>query len=101
MNNNLKELKVIFMSTPDFSVPSLLSLINNANVVAVVTQPDKKVGRKQEITQPAVKKIALNNKIKVLQPATLKGNAEFIQRVKDLKPDLIVVVAFVVVTAND
>jgi methionyl-tRNA formyltransferase len=91
---NIKDVKIIFMGTPDFSVPSFLSLINNANVVAVVTQQDKKVGRKQELSQSPVKKVALEHKIEVLQPITLKGNVEFIRRVKDLKPDLIVVVAY-------
>jgi methionyl-tRNA formyltransferase len=82
------------MGTPDFSVPSLLSLSKLANIVAVVTQPDKKVGRKQVISQSPVKKVALENKIEVLQPEKVRGNAEFIQRVKDLNPDLIVVVAY-------
>lgn len=82
------------MGTPDFSVPVLNSLIKGSNVIAVVTQPDKRVGRKQEITQSPVKKVALEHKIEVLQPEKIKGNAEFIKRVKDLNPDLIVVVAY-------
>lgn len=82
------------MGTPDFSVPSLLSLISQTNVVAVVTQPDKKVGRKQEVTQSPVKKVALGNKIQVLQPEKVKGNQEFIKQIKDLQPDLIVAVAY-------
>jgi methionyl-tRNA formyltransferase len=94
MNTNLKNIKVIFMGTPDFSVPSLLSLISQANVLAVVTQPDKKVGRKQEITQSPVKKVSLENRIQVLQPDEIKGNLEFIKLIKDLQPDLIVAVAY-------
>lgn len=94
MNNDIKNLKVIFMGTPDFSVPVFMSLIDKVNVIAAVTQPDKKVGRKQEVTQSPVKKVALENEIQVLQPDKIKDNAEFIQKVKDLAPDLIVVVAY-------
>lgn len=82
------------MGTPDFSVPCLLSLIKEADVLAVVTQPDKKVGRKQEVTQSPVKKVACENKIQVLQPEKIKGNQEFIKQVKALQPDLIVAVAY-------
>jgi methionyl-tRNA formyltransferase len=91
---NIQDFKIVFMGTPDFSVPSLLSLISQTNVLAVVTQPDKKVGRKQEVTQSPVKKIALEHKIEVLQPEKVKGNFEFIKQIKDLQPDLIVAVAY-------
>jgi len=82
------------MGTPDFSVPILNALIENYNVIAVVTQPDKKVGRKQVLTSSPIKKIALVNKIEVLQPEKISGNAEFIRRVKDLNSDLIVIAAY-------
>ncbi len=82
------------MGTPDFSVPILDVLIMNYNIIAVVTQPDKKVGRKQILTQSPVKKFALANKIEVLQPEKIKGNNEFICRIKDLNPDLIIVAAY-------
>ena len=62
----MKDLKVIFMGTPEFCVPILETLIENCNVIAVVTQPDKKVGRKQEIVYSPVKKVAIKNNIKVL-----------------------------------
>ncbi|OGY42428.1 MAG: methionyl-tRNA formyltransferase [Candidatus Buchananbacteria bacterium RBG_13_36_9] len=91
---NLKDYKIIFMGTPDFGAPVFLALIDKFNIVAAVTQPDKKVGRKQEITQSPIKKIALKNKIEVLQPEKVRDNAEFIQRVKSLQPDLIIVVAY-------
>ena len=57
----MKDKKVIFMGTPDFSVPVLEELIKNTNVVCVVTQPDKFVGRKSELKMPPVKEIALKN----------------------------------------
>ncbi len=91
---NLKKIKVIFMGTPDFSVPILNSLIEKYKVIAVVTQPDKKVGRKQILSQSPIKKIAQENKIEVLQPEKIRVNAEFIRRVKKLSPDLIVVAAY-------
>lgn len=90
------KIKIIFMGTPDFALPSLLSLIQDEDfeVMAVVTQEDKKVGRKQEIIPPAVKQLALKNNIPVFQPEKIKGNAEFINLVKELRPDIFVVVAY-------
>ncbi|MBN1325924.1 methionyl-tRNA formyltransferase [Candidatus Falkowbacteria bacterium] len=91
---NLKEEKIIFMGTPDFGAPCLKMLIENANVIAVVTQPDKKVGRNQVLTPPPTKQIALQNSIPVLQPEQVRGNPEFLKQIKELNPDLIVVVAY-------
>lgn len=82
------------MGTPDFSVPILDALTLNYNVIAVVTQPDKKVGRKQILTQSPIKKLALANKIEILQPDKIKGNAEFIRHIKELSPDVIIVAAY-------
>lgn len=94
MSNDLKNTKIIFMGTPEFSVPILGALIDNYNVVAVVTQPDKKVGRKQVITPPPVKELALEHDIEVLQPDKVKDNQEFLNEIKELSPDLIVVAAY-------
>ena len=68
----LKDLKIVFMGTPDFSVNVLEALINNCNVIGVVTQPDKIVGRKKELSFSPIKKIALKNNIKVFQPTKIK-----------------------------
>lgn len=83
------------MGTPEFAVKTLKSLIeNDYNVVAVVTQPDKPVGRHQDTLQPSeVKKYALRVGLPVLQPAKMK-NPEFISKLKSFNPDLCVVVAF-------
>ena len=86
----MKDLKVIFMGTPEFCVPILETLIENCNVIAVVTQPDKKVGRKQEIVYSPVKKVAIKNNIKVLQPAKIKEEYESIN---SLNPDIIITCA--------
>lgn len=87
----MKDLNVIFMGTPEFSVNVLNQLICNTNVIAVVTKPDKLVGRKQELTESAVKKVALENNITVIQP--IKIREEF-QSILDLKPDIIITCAY-------
>ena len=88
-------MKIVFMGTPDFAIPSLKILIeNNHSILAVVTTPDKERGRGQKITFTAVKQFAVENNIPVYQPEKLKGNNEFVQQLKSLNPDLFVVVAF-------
>lgn len=85
---------IIFMGTPQFAAPILESLIETGyNVLAVVTQPDKRVGRKKELHQSPVKKIAVAHGIKVYQPFKLSGSDEM-QEIMDLKPDLIVTAAY-------
>ncbi|MBZ5943292.1 methionyl-tRNA formyltransferase, partial [Weissella cibaria] len=66
---------IIFMGTPEFSAPILQSLIDEPNydVIGVVTQPDRKVGRKHVLTPSPVKKVAVKNDIKVYQPEKLSG----------------------------
>jgi len=82
------------MGTPEFAVPSLGSLlINDFNVVAVVSTPDKPAGRGLKLKRSAVAKYAAENLIRLLQPDDLSDPA-FIRELKDLKPDIIVVVAF-------
>lgn len=84
-------MKVIFMGTPDFAVPVLEGLIENYEVVLVVSQPDKKVGRKQELRNTPIKEVALKNDIPVFQPVKIK---EDYQKIIDLKPDIIVTCAY-------
>lgn len=86
--------KVIFMGTPDFSVPVLQSLLEeNYDVIAVVTQPDRPVGRKRILTPPPVKVAAEKNGIPVYQPEKIKNEDE-LNKVLALEPDLIVTAAF-------
>ncbi len=88
-------MKIVFMGTPDFAIPSLKILIeNNHQILAVVTTPDKERGRGQKVTFTAVKQFAVENNIPVFQPEKLKGNNEFVEQMKLLNPDLFVVVAF-------
>ena len=87
----MKDLKVIFMGTPDFCVPILESLIEKTNVIAVVTQPDKEVGRKHEIMYSPIKKVALQHNIKVFQPVKIR---EEYQDIIDLNPDIIITCAY-------
>lgn len=85
--------RIIFMGTPDFSTKVLEMLIAKEDVIAVVTQPDRPVGRKRVMTPPPVKEVALQNGIVVYQPEKI-SQSEDLQTLIDLKPDLIVTAAF-------
>lgn len=86
-----KELKIIFMGTPEFSVPVLEGLLEHFKVRAVVTQPDKLVGREQKVQYSPIKQVALDHTILVLQPEHIKDAVEEIQ---NLDPDLIITCAY-------
>ncbi len=90
-----KDMRIVFMGTPEFAVESLRALVEGGyNVVGVVTQPDKPVGRHQETLQlPAVKVYAESVGLPVLQPIKMK-DAEFLEQLRALNADLQVVVAF-------
>ena len=86
--------KIIFMGTPSFSVPILNGLVAEGyDVLRVVTQPDRPVGRKKVLTPPPVKEAALKHGIKVLQPEKISGSPEM-EEIISLNPDLIVTAAF-------
>ncbi|TDL98738.1 methionyl-tRNA formyltransferase [Macrococcus brunensis] len=85
--------RIVFMGTPDFSGPILEAVAANYDVVAVVTQPDKPVGRKKVLTPPPVKVVAEALGIKVLQPAKLTGSDE-LAAIIAMQPDLIVTAAY-------
>ena len=86
--------KIVFMGTPDFAVPSLEALIkSNYEIVGVFTQPDKKKGRGYELSSPPVKEVAFKHNIKIFQPQTLKDEKIY-EKLLELQPDLIVVVAY-------
>jgi methionyl-tRNA formyltransferase len=90
----MKNVRVVFMGTPEFAVAPLGSLIiNGYNVVSVVTSPDKPAGRGRTVTKSAVKRFSESNYLPILQPDNLK-NPVFIERLKRLNADLFVVVAF-------
>ena len=89
-----RKLKIVFMGTPEFAVPSLKALIVAGNkVVSVVTQPDKPKGRGKVLTPPPVKELALQHNIPVLQPEKIRDET-FINVIKGLCPDIIVVIAY-------
>ena len=90
-----EDLRIVFMGTPEFAVGTLQALVEGGyNVVAVVTQPDKPVGRHQDtLQQPAVKQYALAHNLPVLQPVKMK-DAEFLDALRGYEADLQVVVAF-------
>lgn len=88
------KMKVLFMGTPDFAVPTLKAIIDGGyEVVGAITQPDKPKGRGYQLLPPPVKVYALENAIPVYQPQTLKGE-EFAALLSTLAPDVIVVVAY-------
>ena len=86
-----KDVKIIFMGTPEFSVPVLQGLIDNYKVRAIVTQPDHPVGRHGEVKATPIKQVGINNTILVLQPDKIKEN---INMITSLEPDLIVTCAY-------
>jgi len=90
-----EDLRIVFMGTPEFAVATLKALVdNNYNVVAVVTQPDKPVGRHGSVLQPsAVKQYALEHGLPVLQPEKMKDEA-FVEQLRSYDANLQVVVAF-------
>ena len=90
-----EDLRIVFMGTPEFAVGTLKRLVEGGyNVVAVVTQPDKPVGRHQDVLQPSqVKQYALSVGLPVLQPVKMK-DPEFVEQLRAYQADLQVVVAF-------
>ena len=86
-------MRVIFMGTPDFAVPSLEALLTKHEVVPVVTQPDKPKGRGKKMVPTPVKACALEHGIPVLQPEKVK-EPEFVEQLRSYEPDLIAVTAF-------
>lgn len=89
-----RSLRIVFMGTPEFAVASLNALVGaGCNIVSVITAPDKPAGRGMKLTESAVKKYAVENGLKVLQPEKLK-NPEFLTALKSLNADLQIVVAF-------
>lgn len=92
--DSLKGLRIVYMGTPEFAVEPLRALmVNSANLVGVVTAPDKPAGRGQRIVQSAVKQFAQSHNIHTLQPLNLKDQ-DFITNLKALNADLFIVVAF-------
>lgn len=94
MSDRFKDLRIIYMGTPDFAVASLEVLVKaKYNIVAVVTSPDKPAGRGMKLQESPVKKFAVRHHIKVLQPEKLQ-NPAFLTELKSLNADLQIVVAF-------
>ncbi len=87
-------MKIIFMGTPDFACPSLLTLIESKhNIVGVITQPDRRKGRGMKISLSPVKELALGNNLNIYQPSNI-NDPEFIDLLRKISPDLVAIVAF-------
>ncbi|MBO5096553.1 MAG: methionyl-tRNA formyltransferase [Bacilli bacterium] len=87
----MKKNKVVFMGTPDFAVPILEKLIEMVDVILVVTQPDREVGRKKEIKFSPIKEVALKNNINIFQPEKIRLDYE---EILNVNPDMIVTCAY-------
>ena len=89
-------MKIVFFGTPDFAVPTLSSLLSHPEfeVVAVVTQPDKRRGRGNQLMPSPVKDVALNHSLPVWQPQRIKKDAETIAKLREAEADVFVVVAY-------
>ncbi len=94
----MKDLKVVFMGTPEFSVPVLKALIENCNVIGVVTQPDKEVGRHKELEFSPIKKVALEHNIKVVQPEKIRKEFDC---VLEMNPDIVITCAYGQIIPNE
>lgn len=87
-------MNIVFMGTPEFSVPPLKRLIEEYGVKAVFTQPDRPKGRGKKLAISPVKEVAIEHNIPVYQPLRLKNEPEIIEELRQMKPDFIIVVAF-------
>lgn len=94
----MKNKKVIFMGTPEFAVPILQMLIENSEVVLVVTQPDKEVGRKKEKNFSPIKELAIKNNIETFQPIKIKEDYKYIL---EKNPDIIITCAYGQIIPNE
>ena len=90
----MEKKKIVFMGTPKFAVPVLEMLIEKYGVDLVITQPDKKVGRKKVLTAPPVKILAEEKGIRVLQPEKISGDEDVLAELKELNPDIIITAAY-------
>ena len=98
-----RPIRIIFMGTPEFAVPSLVALLRTADtivdtrqwqVVAVATQPDRRAGRGKKLVAGPIKRVAQEHDIEVLQPISLRKDFETVDRLRALAPDLIIVAAY-------
>lgn len=88
-------MKIVFMGTPDFAVESLKALYETENKIAmVVTNPDRPKGRGMKLIASPVKEFAIEKGLEIEQPKTVKNNTEFIEKIKNINPDIICVVAY-------
>ena len=88
-------MKIVFMGTPDFAATSLEALIEaNYNIEAVVTNPDRPKGRGMKMLYTPVKQVAISKNIPIFQPEKVRNNTDFINKIKEINPDVICVVAY-------
>lgn len=94
-------MKIVFMGTPDFAKESLENIYNAGHeILAVVTNPDRPKGRGMKMVMSPVKEFAIEKKITVYQPQTLRQNTDIIEKIRSLNPDVICVVAYGKITSK-
>ena len=95
-------MRIIFMGTPDFAAESLKAIYKAGHeILSVVTNPDRPKGRGMKLISTPVKQYAQEKEIKTYQPQKVKGNIEFIEEIKNQKPDVICVVAYGKILPNE
>ena len=88
-------LKIVYMGTPEFAVPPLKALVNSGyDISLVVTQPDKAKGRGKKLQPTPVKEEALSQGLNVSQPEKIRSNDEFLEKLRDISPDIIILAAY-------
>ena len=95
VNDMSEALKIVYMGTPEFAVPSLKALVNSGyDISLVVTQPDKAKGRGKKLQPTPVKEEALSQGLNVSQPEKIRSNDEFLEKLRDISPNIIIVAAY-------
>ncbi len=95
VNDMSGTLKIVYMGTPEFAVPPLKALVNSGyDISLVVTQPDKAKGRGKKLQPTPVKEEALSQGLNVSQPEKIRSNDEFLEKLRDITPDIIIVAAY-------
>lgn len=96
MNNQKNKLKIVFLGTPQIACKALEEFIakDDVEVLCVVTQPDKPAGRGHKLAAPPIKILALENNLEVFQPVSIRKDAELLDKLRELKPDFFITIAF-------
>ncbi len=90
----MNRINILFAGTPEFAIPGLAYLLDNYNVIGILTKPDKPAGRGLKLKPPAVKEFAIKHNLKVFQPKKLKENIKLFNEINELKPDILISISY-------